>query len=129
MFLRCIDESCGTKLDLHEHTLKCPHCGNLLEVAAGPLMFSPEALKERWWNRRSSRDRRDRSGVWRFREFLPEYAPREIVTMGEGNVPLVPGIKSAEWAGIPDVKFKHLGWNPPGCFKDLGMTVGVPGAG
>ncbi len=125
MYLRCINEACAHKLDLHERALKCPRCGELLEVAAGPLMFSAQVLKDMWWNRRCSRDPRDRSGVWRFREFLPEYAPREIVTMGEGNVPLVPGIKTAEWAGLADIRFKHLGWNPTACFKDLGMTTGV----
>jgi threonine synthase len=125
MYLRCIDERCATKLELHQRALACPRCNGLLEVAAGPLMFSPQVLKDLWWNRRCSRDPRDRSGVWRFREFLPEYAPREIVTMGEGNVPLVAGIKSAGWAGLSDIRFKHLGWNPTACFKDLGMTVGV----
>ena len=125
MYLRCSDEGCATKLELHERALKCPRCGGLLEVVAGPLMFNPQVLKELWWNRRCSRDPRDRSGVWRFREFLPEYAPQQIVTMGEGNVPLVPGIKSAAWAGHSDIRFKHLGWNPTACFKDLGMTVGV----
>ena len=116
MYLRCSDERCATKLELHERALACPRCSGLLEVAAGPLMFSPQVLKDLWWNRRCSRDPRDRSGVWRFREFLPEYAPREIVTMGEGNVPLVPGIKSADWAGLSDIRFKHLGWNPTACF-------------
>ena len=125
MYLRCINERCGTQLDLHERALRCPRCGDLLEVAAGPLMFSPQVLKELWWNRRCSRDPRDRSGVWRFREFLPDYQPQGIVTLGEGNVPLVTGIKSAAWAGITDIRFKHLGWNPTACFKDLGMTVGV----
>ena len=125
MYLRCSDERCGTKLDLHERALACPKCGDLLEAALGPLMFSPQVLKDLWWNRRCSRDPRDRSGVWRFREFLPEYPPRDIVTMGEGNVPLVPGIKTGAWAGLSDIRFKHLGWNPTACFKDLGMTVGV----
>ena len=125
MYLRCIDESCGNKLELHERALKCPRCGELLEVAAGPLMFSAQALKDIWWNRRCSRDARDRSGVWRFREFLPDYAPQQVVTLGEGNVPLVAGIRSADWAGLTDIRFKHLGWNPTACFKDLGMTVGV----
>ncbi len=125
MYLRCSDDRCGAKLELHEHALACPRCGDLLEVTAGPLMFDPEVLKERWWKRRCSRDPRDRSGVWRFREFLPEYAPREIVTIGEGNVPLVAGKKSAAWAGLSNISFKHLGWNPTACFKDLGMTVGV----
>ena len=45
--------------------------------------------------------------------------------MGEGNNPLVEGRKTARWAGLRDLRFKHLGWNPTACFKDLGMTVGV----
>jgi threonine synthase len=125
MYLRCSNERCGAKLELHGRALACPQCGDLLELAMGPLMLDPEVLKKLWWERRCSRDPRDRSGVWRFREFLPEYAPRTIVTMGEGNVPLVEGIKSASWAGLSNLKFKHLGWNPTGCFKDLGMTVGA----
>jgi threonine synthase len=31
----------------------------------------------------------------------------------------------AQWAGLRHLWFKHLGWNPTGCFKDLGMTVGI----
>src|SRR5208283_4012881 len=30
-----------------------------------------------------------------------------------------------EWAGLRNLRFKHLGWNPTACFKDLGMTVGM----
>ncbi len=69
-------------------------------------------------------DERDASGVWRFREFLPAY-DTEIVTMGEGNIPLVRGSEAAKWAGVRDLRFKHLGWNPTGSFKDLGMTAGM----
>jgi threonine synthase len=73
-----------------------------------------------------SNDSRDVSGVWRFREFLPDgYGPGGIVTLGEGNVPLVRGQKTAAWAGLNRLWFKHLGWNPTGSFKDLGMTAGM----
>jgi len=73
-----------------------------------------------------SNDSRDVSGVWRFREFLPDdYDPGGIVTLGEGNVPLVRGQKTAAWAGLNRLWFKHLGWNPTGSFKDLGMTAGM----
>lgn len=47
------------------------------------------------------------------------------MTLGEGNVPLVKGEKTAAWAGVKDLWFKHLGWNPTGSFKDLGMTAGM----
>ena len=86
--------------------------------------MAPDDLKRAWLQRRSSYAPLDASGVWRFREFLPD-GYSEIVTMAEGNNPLVQGRKTAEWAGVRNLRFKHLGWNPTGCFKDLGMTVGV----
>ena len=45
--------------------------------------------------------------------------------MAEGNNPLVRGNKTADWASVRNLHFKHLGWNPTACFKDLGMTVGM----
>ncbi len=85
---------------------------------------TPRDLKRIWLQRRSSYAPLDASGVWRFREFLPD-GYSEPVTMAEGNTPLLRGQRTAEWAGLRFLHFKHLGWNPTGCFKDLGMTVGV----
>lgn len=125
MQLRCFNSDCATRLDLHAPLLACPTCGELLEVDVNGSPFDAVSLKELWSERRRSRDPRDISGVWRYREFLPAYPAEEIVTIGEGNTPLVRGHKSAAWAGLSDLRFKHLGWNPTGCFKDLGMTVGI----
>lgn len=124
MHLRCSNSDCGATFDLHDHSLSCPLCAELLEIVVDVPQVDPSTLKQRWLERRLSYDRRDISGVWRFREFLPNgYA--EIVTMGEGNTPLVEGRRTADWSGLRSLRFKHLGWNPTGCFKDLGMTVGV----
>ncbi len=113
-------------MDIHDRSLGCPRCGDLLEITYAPCPIDPGDLKNRWRRRLGSHDFRDRSGVWRFREFLPDlYEPDDIVTLEEGNVPLLLGAKSAHWAGLDSVTFKHLGWNPTGCFKDLGMTVGM----
>jgi len=125
MQLRCFDPKCATKFELHAPVLACPACGGLLEVDLDGSTFVAASLKEVWSERRRSRDPRDISGVWRYREFLPNYPANEIVTLGEGNTPLVRGHKSAAWAGVTDLQIKHLGWNPTGCFKDLGMTVGM----
>jgi threonine synthase len=125
MRLRCFDPACAATLDLHAPALECPVCGGLLEVDVEACASAPAFLKELWSERRRSRDPRDISGVWRYREFLPEYPAKEIVTLGEGNTPLVRGHKTAAFAGVSDLQFKHLGWNPTGCFKDLGMTVGM----
>lgn len=123
--LRCSAAACGTTFELHERALACPKCGDLLEVAVEPHYFGPCDLKAIWNERRTCHDPRDQSGVWRFREFLPEYAADSVVTLGEGNVPLLRGQTSAHWAGVRELWFKHLGWNPTGSFKDLGMTAGI----
>ncbi len=125
MRLRCFDPACAVTLDLHSPALECPHCGGLLEVDIESPSYKAGALKELWSERRRSRDPRDISGVWRYREFLPDYPAHEVVTLGEGNTPLVRGHKAADFGGVADLQFKHLGWNPTGSFKDLGMTVGI----
>ncbi len=124
MHLRCSNPLCGSTLDLHDRALQCPACADLLEVVVDTVTEAPSDLKQIWLHRRSSYGPLDASGVWRFREFLPG-GYSEIVTMAEGNTPLVQGQRTAEWAGVRNLRFKHLGWSPTGCFKDLGMTVGV----
>ena len=123
MHLRCIQ--CAATFELHGRLLACRDCGDLLEVVVSQTSTEPALLKHLWLERRMSNSARDRSGVWRFREFLPGYSEQQVVTLGEGNVPLVKGHKTAEWVGIKLLSFKHLGWNPTGSFKDLGMTVGM----
>jgi threonine synthase len=124
MHLRCSNSDCAATLDLHDRALACPICADLLEVVVDAISGTPDDLKRTWLERRYSYDPRDVSGVWRFREFLPD-CYSEVVTMGEGNNPLLNGRKTADWAGLRNLRFKRLGWNPTACFKDLGMTVGV----
>jgi threonine synthase len=124
MHSRCSNLDCAATFELHEPVLSCTHCGELLEVVVDPPEMEPDDLRQIWRERRCLYDPRDLSGVWRFREFLPG-GYEHIVTMGEGNCPLIDGCKTAAWAGLRDLRFKHLGFNPTACFKDLGMTVGV----
>src|ERR1700744_4131073 len=125
MYLRCIDPACQKTYALHEQVLACSDCADLLEAVV-ELDNDPEELKTKWRARRCSDHPLDRSGVWRFRDVLPnDYDERNVVTLAEGNIALVRGSRTAQWAGARDVRFKHLGWNPTGCFKDLGMTVGI----
>ncbi|MGM0462130.1 MAG: threonine synthase [Fibrobacterota bacterium] len=83
-------------------------------------------LKELWNYRAGSWDPLDRSGVWRYREFLPALAPYDtVVTMPEGNTPVYDMPICAEYTGMNTLLAKHQGMNPTGSFKDNGMTCAV----
>jgi len=124
--LRCCEESCGTCYPITEVRAQCAACGSLLDVRYDWSGFDAEKLKQTWAARKTSRDPKDLSGVWRFRElipFLPPEAP--IVTLQEGNTPLLDAPRAATYAGLEALAFKHQGFNPTGSFKDNGMTTGV----
>ena len=64
--------------------------------------------------------------IERYREFLPVSDSTPIVSLGEGNTPLVYSAKlSARVGRACQVFVKNEGVNPTGSFKDRGMTVAV----
>lgn len=91
--------------------------------------IEPGALRELWRERLRSVEVTDRSGVWRFRELLPFLPAGAMpVTLGEGGTPQVAASRAGRWAGGVRLAAKHLGGNPTGSFKDLGMTACITGA-
>jgi threonine synthase len=48
-----------------------------------------------------------------------------VVTLREGNTPLLDGPMAASYGGLDRITFKHQGFNPTGSFKDNGMTCGA----
>ena len=104
----------------------CSSCGDLLDIERHePDERDVDSLRALWRERRMSSDARDRSGVWRFREFLPFAENVTVVSLGEGNTPLYDAPRSADYCGLTALKLKHQGNNPTGSFKDTGMTVAV----
>src|SRR6202011_3968335 len=60
------------------------------------------------------------------REMIPFLANYDaVVTLREGNTPLLPALKAAQYGGLDFLTFKHQGFNPTGSFKDNGMTCGA----
>ena len=60
----------------------------------------------------------------RYREFLPVTAKTPMITLGEGDTPLVRSRKLEPELGC-ELYFKLEGCNPTGSFKDRGMVVAV----
>jgi threonine synthase len=59
-----------------------------------------------------------------YRDHLPVSAATPVVTLHEGNTPLVPAPRLSERVGAR-VWLKVEGANPTGSFKDRGMTVAI----
>ncbi len=70
-------------------------------------------------------------GYWRgiiyeYREFLPVGAATPVITLCEGNTPLIKADNLARAMGFKgDIFLKYEGLNPTGSFKDRGMTVAI----
>jgi threonine synthase len=116
--VRCMD--CGKTFTANRPLTACPACGGLLDAvidtsrpidrSAFGTGLSP-ALAQ--------------SGVWRYRQLLPQIPDTFIVTRAEGRTPIYWDDRIAQYAGIGSMGLKHEGQNPTASFKDRGMTVGM----
>lgn len=61
----------------------------------------------------------------RYRDFLPVTRATPVVTLGEGETPLVRSRTLEQELGCHELYFKFEGCNPTGSFKDRGMVVAV----
>ena len=123
---RCILPGCGASYGIRERIYVCPRCGGPLEIELRlPPASERAGLAKLWAVRAGSRDARDISGVWRYRELLPFEDAAPFVTLFEGNTPLHDAPRCAEYCGLVGLRLKHQGCNPTGSFKDTGMTAAV----
>jgi threonine synthase len=122
-----MEPNCQAEFPITNKLYSCPHCDGLLDVAYSIRSnYSAEDCKQEFRARKTSPDALDQSGVWRFRELLPFVADlSKVVTLSEGNTPIYNAPRSAGYAGLDVLRFKHQGLNPTGSFKDNGMTTGV----
>lgn len=61
-----------------------------------------------------------------FREYLPVSDKTPVITLNEGNTPLIKTANLAKKIGIDaEIYLKFEGCNPTGSFKDRGMTMAV----
>jgi threonine synthase len=124
--LVCFNPACRARFSITDVLYNCPKCGGLLEAQYDFGHPDPNALKRSWRERRLSNEPLCQSGVWRYREMFPFLDDeRHVITLREGNTPLLEGPRAAEYGGLSRITFKHQGFNPTGSFKDNGMTCGA----
>ena len=121
--LRCVD--CARCYGPLEVRYRC-ECGGTLDVVhdfgAAPGPVGTATLDAR----RGSFAPADRSGVWRFREWVLPLPLEHLASKPEGNTNLYESAALGAWAGLrTPLRLKHEGENPTGSFKDRGMTVAI----
>jgi threonine synthase len=113
---------CNVRHSLEEIVYRCEECGGLLEVRHDTAALKEKSAAE-WRTLLDSRLGRQ-SGVWSKKEMvLPELRDESIVSLGEGNSPLIRSDAFARLLGVESVHIKQCGTSHTGSFKDLGMTV------
>jgi len=61
----------------------------------------------------------------RYRDFLPITERTPLLTLNEGNTPLIAAPRMASALGVRELHLKFEGLNPTGSFKDRGMVMAV----
>lgn len=61
----------------------------------------------------------------KYRDFLPVTEQTPLISLNEGNTPLIRSDNLAHDLGLHDLYFKFEGMNPTGSFKDRGMVMAV----
>src|SRR5579871_4171923 len=99
---------CGVRYDLQQVVYRCEKCGGLLEVRHDMGALTERSATE-WKQLFDARLGRD-SGVWAKREVvLPQADPSKIVSLGEGNSPLIRSAAFARTLGVDEVYIKQCG--------------------
>lgn len=111
---------------------RCAKCGKEYEETNVPpndrcggridIVLDLEALKETFT--RETIERR-KGGLWKYFEFMPIRRRESIISLGEGNTPLVPSKNLARELGLSNLSLKIETLNPSGSFKDRPICVGV----
>jgi threonine synthase len=63
--------------------------------------------------------------MWRWRELLPVFEEANIITLGEGDAPLLSVLNLGESLGLENLYVKDESLNPTGSFKARGLAAAV----
>lgn len=110
---RCL--GCGASHRPDQDLLLCPACGHILEA-----LYDTTAMRQC-----IDRDEvaRRGNGIWRWHELMPVLDREAIVTLGEGDTPLLPSPRLARLVGVRELWLKSDAANPTGSLKDRSVSV------
>ena len=112
--LRC--PNCGDEA-ASRTIFHCAGCASVLEVNVDVAHLTRADFAAM----RHSRD----TSIWRWIDFYPVERRSSIVSLGEGNTPLIRARRLGEWTGVPNLYLKNDTVLPTGSLKDRSNSVGI----
>ena len=109
--------NCGTEHSAESLQTTCEACGKVL-YARYDLDAAKQALTR---EKIESRE----PGMWRWFELMPVRDWQNVVTLGEGDTPLLPAHGIEAQLSVSQVFVKEEGLNPTGSFKARGLSAAV----
>ncbi len=108
---------CGATYSLHKIQTYCPKCQS-------PLLtrYDLEAVRAHV-DREEIRARP--AGMWRWHELLPVRDEKHVVTLGEGDTPLLDLPRLGAETGLAHLYVKDESMNPTGSFKARGLAAAI----
>ncbi|MDM8527551.1 pyridoxal-phosphate dependent enzyme [Anaerolineales bacterium HSG24] len=113
--VNCLE--CNQQIDYYPGLYGCPNCGSAWLDA----QYQYETVARLW---EKGADRRVNS-LWRYSELLPIQKLEKIVSMGEGQTPLVKAEKIQRRLRHPNILLKDERQSPTSSFKDRQAAVAV----
>lgn len=110
---KCV--GCGEHYAPNRDLLLCPRCDNLLDAEYDYERIRAEVDRDSIASRPV--------GLWRWRELMPVLDDSAIVSLGEGDTPMLRCDRLARWAGVRELWVKSDATNPTGSLKDRSITV------
>jgi threonine synthase len=120
-------------LDSYINRLECSHCGRFFsdEVVqtychdcCTPLLVRYDLVAARQ-NLLRDMPKNKKSGMWRWMELLPVRNSKNIITLGEGDTPVLHTRRLGEILGLDSLYVKDEGLNPTGTFKARGLSAAL----
>jgi len=108
-------DECGRKLPIDSAVYRCPSCSGLLQVSYDYSKIR-EAVSRKLFQSRSQ------FNMWRYQELLP-VTSNNVVSLGEGFTPLLPGDRLGQSLRMKQLFFKLEYTCPTGSFKDRGSSL------
>lgn len=113
MTFQLVCVQCEERHDGARYLVSCHRCGGLLDVEYATPVISRAQIPAYT------------QGIARYLPNLPINDPSNLVTIGEGDIPVVPLSKVGQSLGLDSLYAKLEYLNPTGSFKDRGNAVQV----